>query len=439
MDMSRAPICVRLTTDLFAVSVAILGIFLASPARAQEYPDPEKLPVLDQLPDPLVMLDGTKVANADDWTYQRKPELKRLFQHYMYGYLPDAPKVVGTVVSQHSDALGRKATLKQISLAFGPADCPKVDLLLVIPNKRKDDRAPPVVLGLNFKGNHTVLDDGRIALPKSWMREEPDIENHRATEAGRGKEADAWKIEQAIDRGYAVATIYYGDISPDKPGLDEGVHACIPVVGSDATATGWGAIAAWAWGLQRAVDYLVTDQDIDSKRIVVFGHSRNGKAALLAGAFDERIAAIISHQAGCGGSAPSRRKNPKGESVTAINEKYPHWFDGNFKKFDGQENRLPFDQHCLVALCAPRPVLLTNGQRDQWADPAGQLGVLRAASPVYRLLGAEGIRNDAPPEIAKRIGDQLCFYTRDIGHTVDKEYWNVFLDFADDRLPAVRD
>ena len=420
---------------LLAIIAVTICLLLSRGAYAEEFPEPDKLPVIEKLPDPLVMRDGTRVTNAEDWNAKRKPELKRLFQHYMYGYFPEAPKVSGTVISEYSDALGGKATLKQVSLSIGPADCPKVDLLLVIPNKRKDNRPPPVVLGLNFTGNHSVMNDARIKLPTSWMREGPGVEDHKATEAGRGNAADRWEIEHAIDRGYAVATLHYSNISPDKPGLDEGVHACIPAVsGSDPTTTGWGAIAAWAWGLERAVDYLVTDPSIDAKRIVVFGHSRNGKAALLAGAFDDRIAAIIAHQAGCGGSAPSRRKNPKGEPVTVITKSFPHWFAGNFKKFGGQEDRLPFDQHCLVAICAPRPVLFTNGDRDQWADPPGQLDVLRAASPVYRLLGVVGVPDDAQPETAKRMGDRLCFYSRDVIHTVDKVYWDVFLDFADDQL-----
>src|SRR5581483_953464 len=123
-----------------------------------------------------------------------------------------------------------------------------------------------------------------------------------------------------------------------KPGSKPGPHD-------------WGTIAAWAWGIQRAIDYLVTDPDIDAARIIVVGHSRLGKTALLAGAFDERVAMAIPLQAGCGGTAPSRGK--VGESVKQINTAFPHWFDDEFKTFNDQPERLPFDQHELVALCAP--------------------------------------------------------------------------------------
>jgi hypothetical protein len=423
----------------YAFSGKLLLVFgvliLSTSVRAESFPAPESLPVLKELPDPLVMMDGTRISTAAEWTNKRKPELKQLFEHYVYGYFPETSPVSSRVVSEHRDALGGKATLKQISLQLGEKECLMVSLLLVIPNK-KDISPPPLMLGLNFTGNHTVLNDPRIVIPQCWAHDKPGTEDHRATEAGRGTAASEWEIEYAIDRGYAVATIYYCEISPDKPGLNEGIHACIPTTGpGESHATSWGSVAAWAWGLQRAVDYLTTDADVDGKRIVVFGHSRNGKAALLAGAFDDRIAATIAHQAGCVGSAPSRRKNQAAESVTRINTVFPFWFNGNFKKFNGHEDQLPLDQHCLVALCAPRPVLFTCGEQDQWADPPGELDIMRAANSVYQLLGTQGIPQDSRVELDKRIGEQLCYYTCTSPHVVDKAYWKVFFDFADDRLP----
>jgi hypothetical protein len=166
----------------------------------------------------------------------------------------------------------------------------------------------------------------------------------------------------------------------------------------------------------------------------VFGHSRNGKAALLAGAFDERIAVVIPHQAGCGGSAPSRQHDLKAESVSRINKSFPHWFNARFKEFGGHEEKLPFDQNCLVALCAPRPVLFTCGDEDQWANPQGQLDVLKSATAVYRLFGQDGILTDAVAEEDKRLGSALSYYIRKAPHTVDRAYWDVFLDFAEASL-----
>ncbi|MCI0357329.1 MAG: hypothetical protein L0211_02445 [Planctomycetaceae bacterium] len=194
-------------------------------------------------------------------------------------------------------------------------------------------------------------------------------------------------------------------------------------------------IALWAWGFHRVVDFLSANPNlVDPKRIAVVGHSRNGKTALLAGAMDERIALVIPHQAGCGGTAPSRTKDPKAESVQRINTSFPHWFCGNFKKFNEHTDLLPFDQHCLVALCAPRPVLYSNAQEDQWANPSGQFELLRAASPVYALYGVEGLAADAKPEIGRLTKSRLGYFIRDGKHSMIRPDWEVFLEFADEYL-----
>ena len=209
-----------------------------------------------------------------------------------------------------------------------------------------------------------------------------------------------------------------------------------------------GTIAAWAWGLQRAVDYLITTPGIDPRRIVVTGHSRTGKAALVAAAFDERIALAIPHQAGCGGSAPGRARIAIGkayntldtpqtrppETVANINVAFPHWFNARFKEFNSEPERLPFDQNCLVALCAPRPVLFTNGRADLWINPAGQFEVLRAAAPVYRLLRLGDFTAEELPPDGHMIGGVLGYYLRPGGHSLLREDWKIFLDFADQHL-----
>ena len=151
----------------------------------------------------------------------------------------------------------------------------------------------------------------------------------------------------------------------------------------------------------------------------------------------ERIAATIAHQAGCGGSAPDRRKNPHSEPVARINSAFPHWFDGVFKEFNGREDRLPFDQNGLVALCAPRPVLFSCGEQDEWADPPGELDVLRAANSVYRLFGLEGVPDSVEQE-NKLLGSSLCYVIRNTPHVVNHDYWNVFMDFADKAVPATK-
>jgi len=417
------------------VSIALVGCASGSPQEPKrDFPAPTALPVRTELPDPLVMFDGRKVETREQWEKERKPELRALFQHYMYGHLPQKTEVRGTVRRSDPKAFGGKATLTEVSLSLDGANGPKVDVLLVVPNQRSGPA--PIFLGLNFSGNHAIVADPAVAIPTSWMRQGKDdsVVNNRATEKGRGKAVGTWALEQSVDRGYAVATCYYGDIFPDKADFNDGVfkHFNQPTPGQKSPGeTASGAISMWAWGLHRIIDYLVTLPEIDKSRIAVTGHSRLGKTALLAAAFDERIALAIPHQAGCGGTGPSRSKNPKAETVAVINKSFPHWFDDNFKKFNESVNQLPFDQNCLVAICAPRPVLYTNGIEDQWANPDGQFEMLKAASSVYKLLGTEGIAASEMPPIGKLVDSRLGYYVRTGPHVSDPDYWKTFLDYAD--------
>jgi hypothetical protein len=405
----------------FLLSSSMLLLVSAGIVAAETFPEVSKLPAHPALPDPLVMWSGERVVSKQQWMEQRRPELKALFEHYMYGRRPPAPEVEASLDRVDTKAFGGKATMKVVTLSLGPDTSARMSLLLVVPNERTGPA--PAFVGPNFCGNHTVLGNPAIPLPSGWV---PSFcagsKTNKATEAARGTQINTWAIEQTIDRGYAVATFYNGDVEPDRPGAPEGVRA--HYAGFD-----WGAIAAWAWGVSRAVDYLVKDKDIDPARIAVVGHSRNGKAALLAAAFDERIALAIPLQAGCGGTAPSRGKI--GESVQQINDRFPHWFNERFKEFNTQPERLPFDQHALIALCAPRPVLLPNAVEDTWANPAGQFEMLVAAEPVYRLLGAGGLGARQMPEPGRLIDSVLGYYIRPGKHSMTPEDWEVFLDFTD--------
>jgi hypothetical protein len=399
-----------------------------------DFPPAAKLSARAELPDPLVMFDGQRVQSKKDWFDKRRPELKELFQHYMYGFFPPRPEDLSFKIERiNRQALGGKATLKEVTISFGPPKTPKLHLLVFIPNKRTGPA--PVFLGMNFCGNHTLVKDPLVPLPEAWVPNNcPGAKDNRATDKGRGKHIDVWAIERNIDSGYAVATMYCGDVDPDRDDVREGIQPHLAKKGAKPGAHDWGTIAAWAWGLQRAVDYLVTDKDIDSRRIVIVGHSRLGKTTLLASAFDERVALAIPHQAGCGGTAPSRGK--LGESVKQINSRFPHWFNGAFKEFNEQPDRLPFDQHCLIALMAPRPVLLTNAEEDSWANPGGQFEMLQAADPVYHFLGVEGLKAKRMPREGKLVDSRLGYYIRPGKHSMTPEDWRVFVEYANKQLKA---
>jgi hypothetical protein len=289
-------------------------------------------------------------------------------------------------------------------------------------------------VGPNFGGNHLLTTHEKVRIPTSWVPANyPGVEKgtNRATAAGRGKQADTWPLQQVVEAGYAVATFYCGDIQPDRPNVREGMRATlVPPTGppiQDETAT----IMWWAWGVHRAVDFLVTDTGIDAKRLAVVGHSRLGKTALLAGAFDDRLAVVIPHQSGCGGAGPSRSKNDKAETVKRITTAFPHWFCGHFSAFGDDTTKLPFDQHSLVAICAPRPVLMTNAEEDQWANPPGQFDVLTAAAPAYKLYGDEKPVAGAAPEQGKLSDARLGYFIRAGKHAMTPDDWKVYVQFAD--------
>ena len=405
-----------------------------APVFGADFPPVEQLPVNPELPDPLVMMDGSRVTTVEQWTSKRRPELKKLFQHYMYGYLPAPTAVKATLTASNDSVFDGKASWKSFSLKYGPAGTPPLELLLILPRTQK--KVPPVFVGINFCGNHTVLDDPGVPLTQSWYRGRcPGCEDEKATDKGRGGQVNMWNAEMIISRGYALATFYYGDVDPDKQDNDftDGVHPHFFKDGqTKAGKHDWGAVAAWAYGAHRVIDFLEAGQAVDTNRLALVGHSRLGKATLLAGAMDERIKVVIPHQAGCGGTAPNRFN--VGESVERINTSFPHWFSDTFPEFNKQVERLPFDQHCLAALCAPRAVLYSNAEQDQWADPNGQFNMLKAADPVYRFLGVDGLRDNAKPEMGKLIDSRLGYYIRPGKHSMSTDDWKVFLNFADRHL-----
>jgi fermentation-respiration switch protein FrsA (DUF1100 family) len=259
----------------------------------------------------------------------------------------------------------------------------------------------------------------------------PVLQIVRAHDDQRGISKLSWPYELMIERGYAVITMHGSEISPDyNGGFMDGVHKAYFAEGQ--TRPGhheWGVIAAWAWGMQRGVDYVFHDKDLDDNRIIAIGHSRFGKTALLAGALDERISIIIPNQAGCGGTSPNRFN--VGESVERINTNFPHWFSDAFKEFNTRVDRLPFDQHCLIALAAPRPVLLSNATEDVWADPNGQFNMLVAATPVYKLHGVEGLEATVFPEENKLIDSRLGYFIRPGKHNMTEIEWKVWMDYCD--------
>lgn len=388
-----------------------------------DFPAVTELPVNDDLPDPFETFDGEPVQTATAWYDRRRPELRRLFRHYVYGYAPDPPNLEADSIRVNG-VLDGQATLTEATLRFTdlPADAPTIDVALFTPVNAV---SVPTFVGLNARGNHTTVSDDRVSVTVSG-RPFAGIE--------RGVQENFWCVSNMIARGYGFATFHQADIDPDHDDFTNGIHPHYDRTDlRGPVGTEWGTIAAWAWGLQRVVDYLQTDSLVNDDEIAVIGHSRRGKAALLAGATDERISMVVPHQSGTGGCAPSRKNTQ--ETVAAINEAFPHWFNDVFPAFAGRADRLPVDQHLLMALVAPRPLLETEGLRDYWTNPSRALDALRAAAPVYELLGADGMADSGllfeDTEITPDVAGDLLQYRRDTGHTLNRGYWDAILDFAD--------
>jgi len=278
--------------------------------------------------------------------------------------------------------------------------------------------------GLNF--------DDPAALTR--IARESLIELKPAEESTRGAASSRWPVEAILSRGYGLATMYYGDIEPDHDGARSlGIRHGFSKPGQPPPGDdGWGAIAAWAWGLSRIADYLNQDKDVDASRLIVVGHSRLGKAALWAGAQDPRFAIVISNDSGEGGAAISRRRF--GETVADLNTRFPHWFCGEYRQHSGGEDQMPFDAHMLLALAAPRPLYVASATDDLWADPKGEFLGAVAASEVYALLGKTGLGTSAMPPPDRPVGDTVRYHVRTGKHDIALYDWQQFLDFADRHL-----
>jgi len=388
------------------------------------------------LPDPLLQNDGKKVTDPRTWKTAQRPSVLALFESQVYGKAPGRPDgMFSEVISVKRNALNGTATRKEVSLHLVvDKKTLRLDLLIYHPNNREE--AVPLFLGLNFRGNHAIEDDPDITLSNRWMENSRkyNITGNRATESSRGLSAPKWPAGRIVQRGYALATLYYGDIDPDyDDGFKNGAHHLFDNGNrEEPEADAWGAISAWAWGLSRVMDYVITENDIDAGRVIVFGHSRLGKTALWAGALDQRFAMVISNNSGCMGAALSRRRF--GENVKIINRDYPHWFCRNFHQYSDREDELPIDQHMLIALIAPRPVYIASAEQDAWSDPEGEFLSAKFASPVYRLFNKTGLSAEHIPELNEPVMSDIGYHIRPGRHDVKPYDWERFMDFADRHL-----
>lgn len=378
------------------------------------------------LPDVLTLNNGKKVTDDNTWLQKRRPEIVKLFEEQQFGKMPPRPADMSfNIFDKGTETFGGKALRKQVTVCFTKDTSRlKMDMLIYLPAKSKTPA--PLLLTINFTANQNVVDNAGVKPGFVWTREGKKIP------ASESKFGGKINVESFIDAGFGVAAVYYGDIEPDfKTGLEFGIRGHYLQPGQQQPAPDeWGAISAWAWGLSRAMDYFETDPQIDSKRIGLQGTSRLAKTVLWAGSYDRRFKLVIASCSGEGGAALSRRNY--GESINHMTDtsRYFYQFAANRHSYADRVNDCPVDAHMLVALMAPRPLLLQTGDTDYWSDPKGEFLAAVAAQPVYHLFHKKGPETDQMPE----AGDQhflntLGYYMHAGGHGPIPADWPIYIHY----------
>lgn len=349
----------------------------------------------------------TTVAWAPEIWAGRRAEILELFRANVYGRSPGRPERLRFEVLEESPrAMDGAATLRRISVVSGQREREhRFEIVLFLPNGRQGP--VPVFLLLN---NRPATNTDPTRVQKSGF----------------------WPAEELISRGYGIAALQVGELAPDdKARFREGVIRLFEGETAGPRAPdAWAGLAAWAWGASRAMDYFETDPRIDAARVAVVGHSRGGKAALWAGAEDQRFSLVVSNESGEGGAALSRRNY--GETVARINESFPHWFAANYRSFAGRESELPTDQHMLISLIAPRAVYVASASEDLWSDPRGEFLALAHSSPVFALWGDPPIRaHQMPPLDQPLLSGRRGYHVRTGIHNLTPYDWQRFADLAD--------
>lgn len=375
------------------------------------------------LPDPLTLADGRRVTRPAQWWRERRPQILTMFETLEYGLAPAKPADQRfEVFERGAPALGGKALRRQvlIHLSRDPA-APTIQLVEYLP---ANARGPvPMILMIGFSAPSATIDDPGIRPSLVW--DPAKQQKVPATASPMGKFDPA----PFLEAGFGVTTYYYGDVEPDfADGYALGIRGFL-AKGRPRGPDDWGAIGAWAWSLSRVQDYLETDRAVDAKRVALIGVSRLGKTVLWAAARDQRFAAVIACCSGKTGAALLRRNY---SSVIGSGDS-AFWLADNFRQFAGNADRLPMDSHMLLSLIAPRPVLLQTGKYDHAADPKGEYLAGVAATPVYRLLGKQGLDAAAWPPAAPILGD-IGYTMNGRGHGPQPGDWNIYLQFLQKHL-----
>lgn len=378
------------------------------------------------LPDPLVFNNGKPVKNARQWA-KRRAEILRIFEENQYGKWPARKPALRYDVAR-DEGFGGEAVRKQITLYFSPDnDGPRVDVLVYLPKDAVG--AVPILLNLSFSPNNMTISDPGVKPGRRWdpktrtMMESPSMPGF----AGFGMDAT---VKKYLKEGFGFATLCYTDITPDFQDDDElGLRGLYHTPGTPRASDDWGSISAWAFGVSCLMDYFEKDPDVDAKRVALTGCSRLGKTTIWTGAVEPRIKVVMPSCSGEGGAAISRRVY--GETVAHLTEptRFPYQFCPKYAYWGDKLTQMPMDAHMLVALIAPRPLLLQTGSTDIWSDPLGEWLALIEGRKVYQLLGKDVPTGDEFPAADQPIYTTLGYVMHEGGHGIQPQDWDYYLEF----------
>ena len=408
--------------------------------------DTSKIPPYT-LEDPLTFVDGRKVKNAADWAVRRR-EILGIFAKEMYSEEPPKPEVLITELQDEKKTVDGHAIRRQYKMWFkADKSGPCLNWIVWIPTFAA--KPTPVILGLNYRGNHELVFDDDIPVQPGWTRarEKYDVKDNRSSEKTRGLRQDPngasiFPLGMILARGYAVMSACYCEVSPDPEHTETETKFQQNPFAYTGVFELWGtrhpsrtdnitALGAWAWALSRGLDLAERIPEIDAKKSVVTGCSRLGKAALIAAARDERFAVCVPNQTGGGGVPLAKRDY--GENISTENRMFTHWYCRAYAKYaEAPWKTMPFDQHLFLACVAPR-ALLVEGFNSKWFDPEGEFLAVQAASPVWKLLG-KGAMPDVPFPAdydTSAIGKDLGYVHRSQNHGINAYDWMWMMNFAD--------
>lgn len=385
------------------------------------------------LEDPLRFDNGKKVRKAQ-WPERRK-EILQIFEREMYGKLPPVPDTIVLDTIEEGATMSGHALRRQVRMWFcDDKTGPSINWLILLPAYPKGP--VPTVLMLNYSGNYTVIPDGEVPIPDFMYHAAiPHTPEERGSMQSQNTRSII-PVNMLIARGYALVTACYEDISPDPDGREnQDKYAYTRIFDlwgprDSSREDNTTSIMAWAWALMRGMDMIERDASLDEKRVLVTGSSRLGKAALVAGAYDERFSIVVPNQTGKGGVPLSKRFF--GENVQVEVSSFSHWYCRAYDKYAENEAAMPFDQHLLLACVAPR-ALMVQGFNEPWFDTKGEFLALQAASPVWKVLGKKGLPKVGFPADYDRsaIGSYVAYYHRPLEHGIAAIDWQYMLEFAD--------